>query len=172
MHVMLDQDQWDVVDALSLGEVLADISEKAHARARLITSLTVDQRTITDRDLDSAFLGEPVARFAHLQAVSQTMDEVMRGAASTIQHYADLLHKEAQEITVQIRMGDERLTVLDAWLGKLADYLELVESKPATRHPDRAMTPWVQALLEARAQRDFIRMADLLEYELAPRLQP
>jgi len=170
MHVMLDQDQWDVVNELSLGEVLADISEKAHARSRLITSLTVDQRTITDRDLDSAFLGEPVARFTRLQAVSQTMDEVMRGAAATIQHYADLLRKEALDVASHIRMGDERLASLDAWFGKLADYLELIESNPAKTMSDRAMTPWVQALLEARTQRDLIRVADLLEYELAPRL--
>ncbi|MDQ1291987.1 MAG: hypothetical protein QG615_1797, partial [Nitrospirota bacterium] len=59
MHVTLDQDHWEVADAMTLGEVLAVISEKSHARARLITSLTVDQRTITDRDLDPAFLGEP-----------------------------------------------------------------------------------------------------------------
>jgi len=82
MHVMLDQDQWEVGNGLSLGDVLADISEKAHARSRLITSLTVDQRTITDRDLDSVFLGERIARFTHLKPVSKTMDEVMRGAAS------------------------------------------------------------------------------------------
>ena len=171
MHVMLDQDQWEVVDPLSLGDVLADISEKAHARARLITSLTVDQRTITDRDLDSAFLGEPIARFARIRAVSQTMDEVMQGAASAIQQYASLLRNEAQELATHIRLGEERLTSLDAWLGKLADYLELVEAQPATAHPDRAMTPWVQALLDARAERDLIRVADLLEYELAPRLE-
>lgn len=171
MHVMLDQDQWEVVNGLNLGDVLADISEKAHARSRLITSLTVDQRTITDRDLDSTLLGEPIAQFTRLQAISQTMDEVMRGATSTIHQYADLLRHEAQELASHIRMGDERLTSLDAWLGKLADYLELVESKPAKAHPDRAMTPWVQALLEARAQRDLIRVADLLEYELAPRLE-
>ncbi len=171
MHVMLDQDQWEVVNGLSLGEVLADISEKAHARSRLITSLTVDQRTITDRDLDSTLLGEPIARFTRLQAVSQTMEEVVRGATSTIRLYADLLRHEAQELASQIRMGDERLTSLDAWLGKLADYLELMESKPAKTPRERAMTPWVQALLEARAQRDLIRVADLLEYELAPRLE-
>lgn len=171
MHVMLDQDQWEVVNGLNLRDVLADISEKAHARARLITSLTVDQRPITDRDLDSAFLDEPIARFTHLQATSQTMDEVMHKAASTIQQYADLLRHEAQELAAHMRMGDERLTALDAWLGKLADYLELVESNRAKSHPDRAMTSWVQALLDARAQRDLIRMADLLEYELAPRLE-
>ena len=171
MHVMLDQDQWEVINTVSLGDVLADISEKAHARSRLITSLTVDQRTITDRDLDSTLLSEPIAQFGRLQAISQTMDEVMRGAASAIQHYAGLLRNEAQDIASHIRMGDERLTSLDAWLGKLADYLELVESKQGETRPDRAMAPWVQALLEARTQRDLVRVADLLEYELAPRLE-
>ena len=171
MHVMLDQDQWEVANGLSLGDVLADISDKAHTRSRLITSLTVDQRTITDRDLDPAFLGESIARFTQLKAISQTMDEVMHGATSAIQQYAALLRNEAQELASQIRMGDERLTSLDAWLGKLADYLELVESNPAKADPDQAMTPWVRALLEARAQRDLIRVADLLEYELAPRLE-
>lgn len=171
MHVMLDQEQWEVVSGLSLGDVLADISDKAHARSRLITSLTLDQRTITDRDLDPEFLGESVSRFAHVRAISQSMDEVMRGAASTVQHYADLLRNEAQELASRLRMGDERLTSLDAWLGKLSDYLELVESNPSNRAPHLAMAPWVQALLDAHTQRDLIRLADLLEYELAPRLE-
>lgn len=171
MHVMLDHDQWEVANGLSLGQVLADISDKAHTRSRLITSLTVDQRTITDRDLGPAFLGEPIARFTQLTAVSQTMDDVLRGATSTVQQYAALLRTEAQELALKIRMGEERLTALDAWLGKLADYLELMESHPTKTAPDRGMTPWVRTLLEARAQRDLIRVADLLEYELAPRLE-
>lgn len=172
MHVTLDQDQWEVVNTISLGEVLADLSEKAHARSRLITSLTLDQRTITDRDLDPAFLGEPIGQYGRIQATSQTMEEVMRGATSTIHQYTALLRQEAQELATQIRLGEERLTSLDAWLGKLADCLELLESKEAPLPPDRAMTPWVQALLEARAERDLVRVADLLEYELAPRLEP
>ena len=171
MHVMLDQDQWEVVNTSSLGEVLADISEKAHARARLITSLTVDQRTITDRDLDPVFLMEPIARFSRIRAISQSMDEVMRGAATTVSRYASILRTEALELATQIRLGEERLTSLDLWLGKLADYLELVESKPAGTFPDRAMAPWTQVLLEARNARDLVRIADLLEYELAPRLE-
>jgi hypothetical protein len=171
MHVTLDQDHWEVADAMTLGEVLADISEKSHARSRLITSLTVDQRTITDRDLDPAFLGEPIARFAHLTATSQTMDDVMRGAAQSIQQYATLLRSDARELAAEFRRGEERLTSLDAWLGKLADYIELVESGHRIPPSNKALTPWVQELLDARTTRDVIRLADLLEYELIPRLE-
>lgn len=171
MHVTLDQDHWEVADAMTLGEVLAAISEKSHARARLITSLTVDQRTITDRDLDPAFLGEPIARYSHLTATSQTMDDVLRGAAQSIQQYATLLRSEARELAGEFRMGEERLTVLDAWLGKLADYIEIVESGHRVPPSNKALAPWVQELLDARTARDVIRLADLLEYELIPRLE-
>lgn len=171
MHVMLDQDQWEVINTMTIGEVLADISEKAHARSRLVTSLRVDKRTMTDRDLDSALLGESVSQYSRVEAISQTLDEIRRGAARTIHQYAGILRTEALTMATQLRLGEERLTTLDAWLGKLADYLEAVEGKPEPRHPDRAMSPWVQVLLEARAARDLVRVADLLEYELAPRLE-
>lgn len=171
MHVMLDQEQWEVVNMTSLGEVLADISEKAHARSRLITSVTLDQRVITDRDLDPDFLRESIARFSRIRAISKTMDDVMRSAAPTIQQYATLLRNEAQELARHIRLGEERMDSLDAWLGKLADYLEWLGAQPTTADATRAMTHWVQTLLDVRAQRDLIGVADLLEYELAPRLE-
>lgn len=171
MHITLDQDHWEIATATTIGEVLAEISEKSHARSRLITSLTVDQRTITDRDLDPAFLREPISHFSHVVATSQTLDDVMRGAAQSIQQYATLLRSEARDLATEFRMGDERLTALDIWLGKLADYIELVESGPRTAQPQKALTPWVQELLVARSSRDMIRLADLLEYEMIPRLE-
>lgn len=171
MHVTLDQDHWEVDNASTLGDVLADISDKSHARSRLITAVTVDRRAITDRDLDPAFLAEPTARFTQLTATSQTMDDVLRGAAQSIQQYATLLRSEARELAAEFRMGEERLASLDAWLGKLADYIELVESGLRTSPPNKALTPWVQELLNARTARDVIRLADMLEYELIPRLE-
>ena len=109
MLVTLDQEHWEIADAKTLGDVLADISEKSHARSRLITSLTVDHRPITDRDLDPAFLSEPIGRFSQLTATSQTIDDVMRGAAQSIQQYATLLRSEARELAREFRMGEERL---------------------------------------------------------------
>lgn len=170
MHVTLDQDHWEAANTMTLGEVLVDISEKAHARARLITSLRVDQRIVTDRDLDPAFLGESISRFAQLTAHSQTLDDIRRGAAQSIQQYATLLRSAAIELAAEFRMGEERLTSLDTWLGKLADYVELVETGPRKPSTQETLTPWIQELLDARTARDGIRLADLLEYELIPRL--
>lgn len=171
MHVTLDHDHWEVASNVTLGEVLADISEKAHARSRLITSLTVDQRRITDRDLDATFLAEPIGQFARLQAFSHAMAEVVHGAEGSIRRYAALLRDDARALAARFRLGDESVTRLDAWLGQLADYLEFVETLSTPPAPDRALSPWVQELLQARAARDLVHLADLLEYELAPRLE-
>lgn len=170
MRVTLDQEQWDVVNQSTLGEVLADISEKAHARARLITSLMVDQRTITDRDLDAGLLGEPTAKYTQLRASSRSLHDVMQGAEDTIRRYGTLLRDEARRLVTQFRLGAESLTALDAWLGQLADYIEYVESSPSASAESRALSPWVQELLRARADRDLVRLADVLEYELMPRM--
>lgn len=171
MHVTLDQEQWDVVKQSTLGEVLADITEKAHARARLITSLTVDQRPITDRDLDPAFLGESSSRYSRIQASSRSMDDVMQEAQNAIRRYATLLRNEARGLATRFRLGEESTAALDAWLGQLADYIEYIESSPAASAPSRELPVWVRELLQARADRDLVRLADVLEYELMPRLE-
>jgi hypothetical protein len=64
--------------------------------------------------------------------------------------------------------------VLDLWLGKLADYLELVEGDRISRRKgedERPLSAWVRELLTARNGRDIVLMADLLEFEILPRLQ-
>ena len=171
MHVILDQEQWDVANQNTLGEVLADITEKAHARARLITSLIVDHRTITDRDLDPAFLGESSSKYSQIQASSRSMQEVMQGAEATIRRYATLLRGDARALVTRFRLGEESTAALDAWLGQLADYIEFIESSPTASAENLALSTWVQELLRVRADRDLVRLADVLEYELMPRLE-
>lgn len=173
MHVTLDQEQWEAGAAVTVGEVLADVSERAHARARIVTSLRLDQRAITDRDLDQAFLAEPAARFARLAAESQSMQAILQAAQPSLRKYADTLRAEGTALLQPLRFGPPSLGGLDAWLGKLADYLEWVEGVHATPAagigPD-ALSAWVRQLLEARTARDTVRMADLLEYEILPRV--
>lgn len=175
MHVTLDQEQWEAGAHVTLGDVLAEVSERAHAHARLVTSLRLDQRTITDRDLDPVFLAEPAARFAQLTALSQSMHAILLSAQPSIQRYGDELRTEGKALVPPLRFGPQALSSLDAWLGKLADYLELVEGNHAGAPTDCAtggLMPWVRQLLDARAGRDFVHMADLLEYEILPRLGP
>jgi hypothetical protein len=65
------------------------------------------------------------------------------------------------------------LSLLDLWLGKVADVVEIIGNgpkQPGTESPARVVAGWMEEFLEARRLRDTVRMADLLEYEVLPRL--
>lgn len=173
MHVMLDRDQWEATGASTLGEVLAEVSERAQARSRIVTSLELDLRTITDRDLDADFLGEPAEKYARLTAVSQSTQEIVRAARHSAGRYAHILRAEGSALAGAFRSGQFQVNTLDLWLGRLADYLELVEGIGTPSDPGRDVKPlsaWVRDLLDARTAQDTVLMADLLEYEILPRL--
>ena len=51
MHITLDEEQWQVSDESSLMEILATISDRAQAQHRMVTSLTIGGKAISDRDL-------------------------------------------------------------------------------------------------------------------------
>ena len=173
MQITLDQDHWEVDASLTMEHVLTEVSERAHARARIVTKLQLDHRTITDRDLDPAFLAKSVVQFRQLTAVSQPMPELIRAAEGSVRKYAETLRTEGTALLSPLRFGPCPLSTLDLWLGRLADYLEFVDGASSTmeaRTGVSAVAPWVQQLLEARANRDLVRVADLLEYEILPRL--
>jgi hypothetical protein len=173
MHITLDQDHWEVGAPLTMEDVLTEVSERAHARARIVTTLQLDHRTITDRDLDSAFLAEPAMRFQRLTALSQPMPELMRAAEGSIRKFTETLRADGTALISKLRFGPSPLSPLDAWMGRLADYLEFVDQASVAMRAGTgasALAPWVQQLLEARAAQDMVRLADLLEYEILPRL--
>jgi hypothetical protein len=174
MRVQLDQEQWESQAKATLGEVLAEVSDRAHARSRVVTMLQLDQRAITDRDLDGELLGESASRYGHLTAVSQAMQDIEHDAWIVAQRYARLLHAEGVAFVGAWRAGRPQERAMDLWLGKLADYLEFAEGNRASfRESEDApapLTPWVQELLVARERQDLVLTADLLEYEILPRL--
>jgi hypothetical protein len=172
MRVTLDQDQWET-GAATLGEVLADVSDRAQAKSRIVTSLQLDHRAISDRDLDSGFLGEPAKKYLELTVVSISKQEIVRSARHSAERYAQVLHEEGRSLAGSFRAGQSQVARLDLWLGKLADYLELVEGTGTAfngRRETKPFSAWVGDLLDARAGQDIVMMADLLEYEILPRL--
>lgn len=173
MQITLDQDHWETDAPLTMEHALTEVSERAHARARIVTKLQLDHRTITDRDLDAAFLAESVGSFRQLTAVSQPMPELIRAAEESMKKYAETLRTEGAALLSPLRFGPLSLSALDAWLGRLADYLEFIDGASAAMQEGSgasAVVPWVQQLLEARAAQDLVRLTDLLEYEILPRL--
>jgi hypothetical protein len=174
MRVTLDQDQWETGAAATLGEVLSEVSDRAQAKSRIVTSLQLDHRAISDRDLDAGFLGEPAKKYSMLTAVSISRQEIVHSAKHSAERYAHVLHEEGSALARSFRTGQFQVARLDLWLGKLADYLELVEGTGAPLIGGREAKPlsaWVRDLLDARAGQDIVMMADLLEYEILSRLE-
>lgn len=174
MRVTLDQDQWDIAAAATIGEVLAEVSDRAQAKSRIVTSVQLDSRTITDRDLDAVFLREPARKYSVLTAGSLSRQELAHSVQHSAERYAQIVHEEGKSLAGSFRAGLFQIAKLDLWLGKLADYLELVERTGTTFTGNRDRKPlsaWVRDLLDARAGQDIVMMADLLEYEILPRLE-
>ena len=87
--------------------------------------------------------------------------------------FTETLRADGTALIPKLRFGPSPLSSLDAWLGRLADYLEFVDQALIVMRAGTgasALAPWVQQLLEARAAQDMVRLADLLEYEILPRL--
>ncbi|MDH4370521.1 MAG: hypothetical protein OEV99_11830 [Nitrospira sp.] len=169
MHIRLDDDQWLAATDASLGEVFAELSERAHANARIVTTMMLDRRQITDRDIEPRLLQEPSAKFSNLVATSLTQAEIIHAARGTIDRYRELVVQEGGSLVSQLRLGSQDLSLLDRWLGKVADLLELIGNNSADSDV-KAVSGWIEELLGARHLSDTVRMADLLEYEILPRL--
>jgi hypothetical protein len=173
MQVTLDDEQWTVSDRTPLMEVLAQVSDKAHAKGRIVTSLQLGERRLTDRDLTRDLLAQIGSEIGRVQATSQSMDQVFKGADETLNRYAGLLKLDGVALVKALRTGQTPGGLLDAWLGRLADYVEYLEVKRTHSAPDYAVepfAPWVARLLDARLTGDWVGLADVLEYEILTRL--
>jgi len=173
MRITLDHDQWDVSDDQAVSEVLTQISDRAHARHRLVTSLRLGGRPITDRDLQPMLLSKLLKEVGPIDACSQNIPEIMTNAAPAIARFALTLKTEAQGFLTPLRMTGIIPSALDRWFGQLADHVELLQAagqgSPA-RGDLQALSFWIQELLDARSIQDPVRLADILEFEVLPYL--
>ena len=173
MRITLDQDQWNVSDDQLVSEALTEVSDRAHAKHRLVTSLKLGGHPITDRDIQPLLLNKPLKDVGPVEASSQNIPEIMKNAAPTIARFATTLKREAQGFLVPLRMSGVIPSSLDRWFGQLADYVELLQagaqSSPA-KGDLQTVSFWIQELLEARSIQDPVRIADILEFEALPYL--
>ena len=173
MNIQLDGEQWQAGSAATLGDILVDLSERAHARSRIVTTVTLDSRRITDRDLDPQLLQQPSAHYRELVVTSATQQEIIESARGAIERYRSLVVAEGTSLANQFRMGGQDLSSFDVWLGKVADAVEIIENgqkQLGRESPGQVIAGWIEELLAARRIHDTVRMADLLEYEILPRI--
>lgn len=173
MRITLDHDQWDVSDDQPVSEGLTQVSDRAYARHRLVTSLKLGGRPISDRDLQPMLLSKLLKEVGPIDARSQNIPEIMTNAAPAIARFASTLKAEAQGFLTPLRTRGIIPSALDRWFGQLADYVELLQTagqgNPA-RSDLQTLSSWIQELLDARSIQDPVRMADILEFEVLPHL--
>ena len=173
MHITLDEEQWQVSDESSLMEILATISDRAQAQRRIVTSLSIGGKAISDRDLAPGFLNQSGKNLGAVQAISKSLHSIITEAKHAIDRFADQLRTDGQNLLTPLRSGAGDVGSIDTWLGRLADYTEMLEAgrtQGVAGLSAATLLPWIQELLGARASADPVRVADVLEYEILPRL--
>ncbi len=174
MLVQLDEDTWEVSDTDRLEEVLANLSDRAHAQGRLVTELTVGNRSMTDRELVPPTLSKVASSFGSIAAKSEQIKSIIQQSSDTAKKFGQELRSQAQDAMKNFRQGRGVMRQLDQWFGQIADYLEWVQNQQSVsggqpKEP-QDLSYWVNELVNARKNLDEVRIADLLEYELIPRL--
>ncbi len=173
MQVRLDEEIWEMSDELQLERVLADLSDRAQAKGRLVTQLIIGEREMTDRDLIPVTLSQAAGTFGDIAAKSERLEHILHNSRSTARNFGEQLHREARSMVTDFRAGQGNLRLLDQWFGQMADYLEWSEIDQAIGSSDEEnvnLSQWVAELIDARQTCDHVRVADLLEYEIIPRL--
>jgi ABC-type transporter Mla subunit MlaD len=173
MQIVLDQDQWEVADGTLLGEIFAQVSDRAQAKERFVTSLSIGERRLTDRDLEPTLLARAANEVGPIKATSKALKDILAEAQPTLTQFETELKAEARTLLSSIRAGLNGVNSVDAWLGRFADYIEMVElvrTQAGDRSQETSLTPWISELLEARTAGDSVRVTDVLEFELIPRM--
>ncbi|MGB0908839.1 MAG: hypothetical protein ACPGYT_00630 [Nitrospirales bacterium] len=173
MQVQLDEEVWEMSDTVKLEEVIARVSDAAHARGCLVTNLKVGQRSFTDRDLVPSILSQVAGPLGSVVATSQPLQSIVEGGASSAQEYGLSLKADGEKLIQAFRRGEKRFRQVDEWFGRLADYVEWVEIARAvgtSQVQSDSMNSWIKEMLDARERTDLVGLADLLEFEIMPRL--
>lgn len=174
MQISLDAERWTVQDDVSLLEALAQVSDKARDRGRIVTSLKIGGRPCTDRELVPELLARTGRDAGSIEASSVSTANIILGAKDAIGEFGEQLKREGASLVELMRSGAINLASVDGWLGNLAEYMEITERAARQLVPgfcQDSLVPWVGQFIEARKIPDIVSMADLLEYELLPRMR-
>ncbi len=174
MLVQLDKDTWEVSDTDRLEEVLANLSDRAEAQGRLVTELIVGNQPMTDRELVPQTLSKVASSYGSITAKSERMDSIVQHSEETGKKFGQQVRSQAQQVVEDFRQGKCVMQQLDQWFGQIADYLEWVQIQGSVCVPQskesQDLSYWVNELLHARKNLDTVRITDMLEYEIIPRL--
>lgn len=162
-----------------LGELVGRALGADPTEPRVAVKVSVDGIGLSPEALDR--LDERPLDGVHEVAIeSVPLREVALDSLESAGGYALQVRDALQEVAGGMREG--RADEVDATWKAATDALHVLaftleaaagalgERADTLRRFGRDLEPWVEGVIEAQARSDWIRLADLLEYEVAPRL--
>ncbi len=167
----------------TLGVLLDDILQNSTAEGDFFSKIRMNDQELP---LDyKEFKHTPVSQIETLEAEISTISEIFAKNIANAQDYLKKLIPGMQQAADLFRMGNEQeaskffLNIIDGmqWFSEVVDSIaKAVDLKPATvlsvgqsfEERQRRLVTLVQQMVEANTNKDWVLLADLLEYEIIP----
>jgi|GEM_PF-1089945 len=171
----------------TLGDVYSQLVATAAESGRVVAAIEIDGKAIPAGriwDLKS----QPVAEVGTLGLTTRDTKEMVREMMASTRDHVTLLISETEKTATMFRVGNELgaqerfaqcasglqwfLKALDALRGFLElDYAAIRMDQASVGANFEELIPLVDNVLDAQAEGDSIQLADLMEYELAPKMR-
>jgi hypothetical protein len=174
------EQELDPASCSSLGDVLSRITEVPGSCARVVVRLRVNAEEVPGDDLEAAS-ARPLDGVSELEVESRTPVQVAEQSLEGAAEYAERVERTMHGAAAQLRQGE--VVEGSELIAHLADALSvllytirtatgLLGGAPTTLEQAEAeLAPWLDELACAQEAGDWLRSADLLEFELAPLLE-
>ena len=180
-----DEDvQWDAREQASLGDLLEDFVKKRFFKDEFISSLCVNGDAVAEGEMGAA-RARPAAEITSLQISTQTFRNASINALESIGQYMDELAAMVAKSAEMFRASGETeantnfvacidgLQTFVGVIGKIRtlnglDFAKMThDSRPVSDREERLLQT-LNSIYETQKRRDYVSMADILEFELAP----
>ncbi len=180
MEVIINGDSIDIKgEFVNLKDVINKLIEIANNNRRIITSISIDEEPIDQRDessLNTPYNGQ------NIYVITEETDKVLeRSIAESIEYIKESLLSEINEVSMGFREGafndasKQLSAIVDSfyWLLDLVDFMAKhgIFNDTDFKLNDFQISDFVSFLkeiMDAQESKDYVLVSDLLEYEIHP----
>ena len=172
--------EFDALECANLAELVARAEGlEGAAEDSIVVSIAVDGEALSPDELDRLEL-RPISNVGRVELVRRPSREVAARVLAQGADYTAQVAAAIERVVVDYRAG--RTERASGTLAEVLDSLSILtnislsiagalpEASRALVAEQAEIQPWLQEMLEAQSGLDPIRIADVLEYEIAPRI--
>ncbi|MCS7234133.1 MAG: hypothetical protein N3C62_06545 [Synergistetes bacterium] len=182
VKVFVDEEERIDLEDMEVGEVVSKVEEELKRSGRVITRVELDGKPLGERKLEEV----DVSKVKEISFFSKSVVELVRESLTDLQVYLPRLAGGLKDIASLFRVGEFKKALMllpkavegIGWLIKVFEYTALllgvewkkVEGIDFETERDLVITR-LGEVSKALEDRDFIRLSDLLAYEVAPTVE-